>query len=292
MPADDVPVRWEVAERRRLRRPRAATAWPSPRPAGRTRCTSTSTGCDPAGWYSYRFVVGDQVSPVGRTRTAPRPAAVRQHAVPVRQLPELAVGLLAAVGPRPERRARRRAAPRRLHLRGRHQRQRRPPPQQRRDPRPGRVPEPLRALQGRPGAAGGPRRLPVDRHLGRPRGREQLRRPRRRRTPAEVPDFAARRAAAYQAWWEHMPVRTWRPHRPRPDDLPLVRLGHAHPVPRRSTPASTATRQACGGSLGPDLPRPHRARAARCSAPTRRRGSARASRRPPPRGTCSPTRSS
>ena len=41
-------------------------------------------------------------------------------------------------------------------------------------------------------------------HLGRSRGRQQLRGQRRRGTR---PDFRARRAAAYQAYYEHMPLR-------------------------------------------------------------------------------------
>ena len=108
--------------------------------------------------------------------------------------------------------------------------------------------------------------------------------------PAEVPDFAARRAAAYQAWWEHMPVRTCGPTGP---DLTIYRsfdwgtLARFHVVDTRQY----RDPQACGGSLGAHLPRPHRARA---HAARRRTGGvarrAASPRRPPP-GTCSPTRS-
>ena len=54
---------------------------------------------------------------------------------------------------------------------------------------------PLRALQERSGPAGGARRVPVDRHLGRPRGRQRLRRrpARRRHGPRVVPAAARRR---------------------------------------------------------------------------------------------------
>ena len=56
--------------------------------------------------------------------------------------------------------------------------------------------------------AGHARGLPVARDLGRSRSAERLRR--HRRGPAAArrsPDFAARRAAAYQAYYEHMPLR-------------------------------------------------------------------------------------
>ena len=71
--------------------------------------------------------------------------------------------------------------------------------------------------------------------------------------PAEVPDFAARRAAAYQAWWEHMPVRLLPPTGP---DLPIYRpfdwgtLARFHVVDTRQY----RDPQACGGSLGPTCP--------------------------------------
>ena len=74
-----------------------------------------------------------------------------------------------------------------------------------------RVPRALRPVPRRPRPAGGAGGVPVAGDLGRPRGREQLRRGRRPRTPPPADEFAARRLAAYQAWWEHMPVRIPRP---------------------------------------------------------------------------------
>ena len=292
MPAVDVPVRWEVADRRRV----PATIVPRgdavAEPRSATRSTSTSTGLEPGRWYYYRFIVGDQVSPVGRTRTAPAAGPRRRPpAVPVRQLPELAVGLLASVGPRPGRRARPRALPRRLHLRGRHQRQRRAPPQQRRGPRPstptgtatGSTRATRRCRAPTPPARGSSPGTTTRSRTTTPASSPQ--------DPAEVPDFAARRAAAYQAWWEHSRSASRRPPAP---DLPIyrsLRLGARSPGSTCSTPASTATHQACGGEhSGPPAPSAP-TRAAPCSAPTRRRGSARASPRRRRPGTCSPTRS-
>jgi alkaline phosphatase D len=73
-PQEDVPVRWEVAEdegfRRVVRR-------------GEERATpelgysvhAEVGGLRPARWYWYRFEAGGERSPVGRTRTAPAPGA-------------------------------------------------------------------------------------------------------------------------------------------------------------------------------------------------------------------------
>jgi alkaline phosphatase D len=72
MPAVDVAVRWEIANDEDFRRVvRAGTATASP-------SLGHSVHVDvrhlrPGAWYFYRFRVGDQHSPVGRTRTAPAP---------------------------------------------------------------------------------------------------------------------------------------------------------------------------------------------------------------------------
>lgn len=70
MPADAVEVRWEVAAddaMRRVVRRGSATA----RPDLAHSVHAEVEGLDPARWYWYRFTVGDAASPVGRTRTAP-----------------------------------------------------------------------------------------------------------------------------------------------------------------------------------------------------------------------------
>src|SRR5690606_9392803 len=68
--------------------------------------------------------------------------------------------------------------------------------------------------------------------------------------PAEAPAFAARRAAAYQAWWEHQPVRV------PPPDGPHLRIHRAFDWGRLARFHVLDTRQyrdpqACTGSLGP-----------------------------------------
>ena len=77
---------------------------------------------------------------------------------------------------------------------------------------PGRLPQPPRPVQDRPRPARGARGPPMDRDLGRPRDREQLRHPHRRnrrhRSRTRPRRSSPRqRAAAYQAYYEHMPIR-------------------------------------------------------------------------------------
>jgi alkaline phosphatase D len=74
----NVPVHWEVADDeafRRVARRGTATALP-----GRGHAVHVEvTGLRPNCWYWYRFLVGDEESPHGRTRTAPAEgAAVRR----------------------------------------------------------------------------------------------------------------------------------------------------------------------------------------------------------------------
>jgi alkaline phosphatase D len=72
-PADQ-PVRWEIAADESMRRIVAAgnavarSEW-----AHSVRVEAK--GLEPNRWYWYRFMAGDAVSPPGRTRTAPRPDA-------------------------------------------------------------------------------------------------------------------------------------------------------------------------------------------------------------------------
>ena len=110
--------------------------------------------------------------------------------------------------------------------------------------------------------------------LGRPRGREQLRRP-RPAGPRRAATFAARRAAAYRAWWEHMPVRLPRAGRRRRHDisrpLPLRRPRRPRPARRPPVPQRPGVRRR--RRCRPTRRAPRRStRRARCSATPRRRG--------------------
>ncbi len=82
------------------------------------------------------------------------------------------------------------------------------------------VSQSIRAISIGPGSAAPARRGAVHRHVGRSRGAERLRRHNGRKPSTTRDDFLRRRAAAYQAFYEHMPVR---PSRSLPNGA-----GHAH----------------------------------------------------------------
>jgi alkaline phosphatase D len=69
-----IPVRWEVAANESMSTIVASgSAVAEPDFAHSLRVEAK--GLEPDRWYWYRFMVGDAVSPIGRTRTAPRPDA-------------------------------------------------------------------------------------------------------------------------------------------------------------------------------------------------------------------------
>ncbi|GAB3465359.1 alkaline phosphatase D family protein [Massilia terrae] len=72
VPPVALTVRWEVAEDEAFRRIAAkGTAVATPELAHSVHVDAR--GLQPNRWYWYRFMLGDAVSPVGRTRTAPAP---------------------------------------------------------------------------------------------------------------------------------------------------------------------------------------------------------------------------
>jgi alkaline phosphatase D len=73
-PREAVPVEWEVATDERMRHvvQRGTTA---ATPEWAHSVHVEAGGLEPARWYWYRFRAGGDVSPVGRTRTAPPPSA-------------------------------------------------------------------------------------------------------------------------------------------------------------------------------------------------------------------------
>ncbi len=78
MPALAFALRWEVAEDEAFARIVArGTASAAPQLAHSVHVDVT--GLQPARWYWYRFFSGDAASPVGRTRTAPAPDALPER---------------------------------------------------------------------------------------------------------------------------------------------------------------------------------------------------------------------
>jgi alkaline phosphatase D len=66
-----VPVRWEIAGDEAMRQIVASGSAPAEAEWAHS-VRVEAKGLEPGRWYWYRFMAGDAVSPVGRTRTAPR----------------------------------------------------------------------------------------------------------------------------------------------------------------------------------------------------------------------------
>ena len=147
--------------------------------ATHTRCTPSRTGLQAGCEYFYRFIAAGEISPTGRSKTAPAGRAERPR-VRVRVLPAVRARLLhglqahgaartstssstsATTSTSTTRtRTRRPAATSRGEL-------------QPRDRQPRRLPRAPRAVQDRPGPAGRARRVRVAGDVRRPRGRQQL----------------------------------------------------------------------------------------------------------------------
>jgi len=78
MPSESVEVRWELARDEHFRDiVQRGTARAAAELAHSVRIEAN--GLEPARWYWYRFVAGDAVSPAGRTRTAPAPGAAPER---------------------------------------------------------------------------------------------------------------------------------------------------------------------------------------------------------------------
>jgi alkaline phosphatase D len=70
MPSENVPVQWQIATDEKMTRVvRSGTVYAIPE-LGHSVHVVVS-GLQPARWYWYQFKVGNEVSPIGRTRTAP-----------------------------------------------------------------------------------------------------------------------------------------------------------------------------------------------------------------------------
>ena len=125
----------------------ATSSWAVPDEAHSAR--AEVQGLDAATEYFYRFKAGREISPVGRTRTAPEPRRdARVAPLRLRLLPELPGRLLQRLRGRGGPGPRRGHPPRRLHLRGAGQRRAGARAAQG-DLHARRVPDPPRAVQDR-----------------------------------------------------------------------------------------------------------------------------------------------
>ncbi|HKY67439.1 MAG TPA: alkaline phosphatase D family protein [Acidimicrobiales bacterium] len=251
MPGAPVPVRWEVSEHESFRSGRRGDTVADARWAHSVHVDVT--GLRPGTWYFYRFIVGDQVSPVGRTRTAPAAGVAADRlrflfascqnwqqgywplwAHAPSDDPDLVVHLGDYIyeGGISASAVRRHNSTEVRDLAGYRNRY----GLYKGDP----------ALQAAHAAC--PWIVTWDDHEVENNYADLV-----AQDPTEVPDFAARRNAAYQAWWEHMPVRLLPPVGP---DLAIYRsfdwgrLARFHVVDTRQYRVP----QPCTGSLGPTCP--------------------------------------
>ena len=73
-----IPVRWEVADDEAMRKT-VASGTVEAHPDWAHSVHVEPRGLEADRWYYYRFFAGDAVSPIGRTRTAPAPNATAPH---------------------------------------------------------------------------------------------------------------------------------------------------------------------------------------------------------------------
>ena len=78
LPTENIALKWEVARDQSFRDiTQRGTVTATPQFAHSVR--AEVTGLEPARWYWYRFMAGDAVSAVGRTRTAPAPGTANDR---------------------------------------------------------------------------------------------------------------------------------------------------------------------------------------------------------------------
>jgi alkaline phosphatase D len=249
MPAVDIPVRWEVATDEAFAHVvRWGDAWATPQHAHSVHVDVR--GLAPGRWYHYRFIVGGESSPTGRTRTAPAPgrggdrlrfilASCQNwqsgywplwHHAPADD-PDLVLHLGDYIyeGGASAGAIRQHNSPEIRTLdeyRNRYGLYKGDP-----------------AIQGIHATC--PWIVTWDDHETENNYAGLV-----PENPAEAAQFAARRAAAYQAWWEHQPVRLDPPSGP---DLQIYRsfdwgrLARFHVLDTRQY----RDPQACSGALGP-----------------------------------------
>ena len=173
MPPRPVDVQWQVASDEHFTKIVASGIGPGDARSSGIRCMSMRSGLQPATDYFYRFRVGNAISPVGRTRTAPAAgAALDQLRFAVANCQNYAAGYWPAY-----------AAPAQKNPRsgpacGDYIYEYAPQPGDVRKHSPGvrsgarplrdarGLPQPLRPVQERSGADGGARGLPLGAHLG------------------------------------------------------------------------------------------------------------------------------
>ena len=179
------------------------------RPTGRTRSTSKWTGWSRTAGTGTSSAPASELSPIGRTRTFPRAQARRRSApVRVRLVPALRASATTpptSTWPRKISISWSTWATTSTRTRGRGRIACASTRAASDDAR--RLPESLRPVPDRSGLQAAHAALPFGRDLGRSRGRQQLRRPASPRPERQWTSSRCAVRAAYQAYYEHMPLR-------------------------------------------------------------------------------------
>ena len=179
--------------RRALPATSSRAARKAPKRPGRTASTPSRPGSSRRAGTGTASARSASRAPIGRTRTAPAADAAATLRFAIASCQRYDVGHYAAWRHMAADESRPRAVPRRLHLRIRDAGRTRCAARGWRGAHARAVPRPLRHLQERPGAAGSARAAPWLDGLGRPRGRERLRRPAGRGPRARLPRAPRRR---------------------------------------------------------------------------------------------------
>ena len=149
MPQQPVAVQWRIATDERMRRIVQRGAVLAVPELGHSVHVEVD-GLRPGRWYWYQFKVGNEYSPIGRTRTAPRARLRRATAASPSSRASTTRRLLLRAQAPGGGESRLRRPSRRLHLRGAVDERDRPPaPARPRDHVDRGLPDPLRAVQVR-----------------------------------------------------------------------------------------------------------------------------------------------
>ena len=210
MPSHPIGVEWTVASDERMQRIVQRGAVLAVPELGHSVHVEVD-GLEPSRWYWYQFKVGSEVSQIGRTRTAPPVGSTEDLRFAFVSCQHYAQGFYYAYRHLAHERSRFRRASRRLHLRGAgNERHPAPALAGARDHIDRGLSHPVRAYKSDPDLQAAHAAFPWivtwDDHETENDYAGFI--PENPADPADnQPDFASRRARAYQAYYEHMPLR-------------------------------------------------------------------------------------
>ena len=235
LPPEGIEVGWEIASDDAMKDVvRRGTSVATPQLGHSVHVEAE--GLLPDRWYYYRFRAGDAESPIGRARTLPDPRASPTCSAspsPPARTTSRACSPPTSTWPRTSSTWSSTWATTSTNTAGAIISG--PQAPGREIMTPGRLPDPPRPVPRRPAPPGRPRPMPLDRDLGRPRGRQQLRRRRLRadrRRPGRLPGPAGQRLPGLLR--DDAPAG--RSSIPRGPDMQLYRKASYRPARRADDP--------------------------------------------------------